>query len=367
MSIELLLIILVLAAGFYMSWTIGANDVSNAMGTSVGSGALTLKRAVIIAAILEFSGAALLGSNVSETLQKGIIDLNFFTHDPSSLLIGMFSALLATAIWLQLASFFGWPVSTTHAIVGAIMGFGIVVGGSAAIQWKEVLSISVSWILSPGLSALISFIIFSAVQKKVLYAFHPIDATKRLMPYLVFIVLFTFFITLGFSGVKNFDIHFPILLVLGGAFIIASLASLLTAFLVKHAHVDSQFQGSVSLKHRHQLFSLNKALKHLQRLKLSSSGETRDEVSAAVKSMKALSEKIAQQMPVKKEVSDYQVVEKLFGYLQILSACFVAFAHGANDVANAIGPVASAIQIIKNPQNLALSAKIPFWLLALGG
>lgn len=366
MSIALILIILVLIAGFYMSWTIGANDVSNAMGTSVGSGALTLKKAVIIAAILEFSGAFIMGSNVSETLQKGIIDLGFFSHDPTSLFIGMFSALLATAIWLQLASYFGWPVSTTHAIVGAIIGFGLVVGGSEAIQWQEVASISASWVLSPGLSALISFIIFSAIQKKVLFAFHPVEATKRLIPFLVFIVILTFFMTIGHSGLENIGLNAPLYLVFIGAFLIASIASVVAYFIVQRVASEGEGHQSVPLKHVHQVFSLNKALKHLQRLKLSSTGEVRSEVSSAIQSMRKLSDKLNASAP-KKNTSEYQKVERMFIGMQILSACFVAFAHGANDVANAIGPVASAIEIVRHPTNFAVVSDIPIWLLGLGG
>ena len=124
MEIEVILKILVLVVGFYMAWNIGANDVSNAMGTSVGSGALTLRRAVLVAAVLEFTGAFFVGANVSETMQRGLIDTEMFITEPLILILGMCAALFGTGIWLQIASYFGWPVSTTHAIVGAILGFG---------------------------------------------------------------------------------------------------------------------------------------------------------------------------------------------------------------------------------------------------
>ena len=154
------LIILALVFGFYMAWNIGANDVANAMGTSVGSGALTFKRAVILAAILEFAGAFFVGSHVSDTVRKGIVDPMLFSGDPQAFVLGMLSALLAAGLWLQIASYFGWPVSTTHSIVGAIIGFGIVYGGMTAIHWNKVSTIAASWVVSPLLSGTISFLIF---------------------------------------------------------------------------------------------------------------------------------------------------------------------------------------------------------------
>ena len=134
--------------GFYMAWNIGANDVANAMGTSVGSGALTLRRAVIVAAVLEFSGAFLAGSSVSETVRKGIIDTDLFSGDPTAFVCGMLAALLAAGVWLQIASYFGWPVSTTHSIVGAIIGFGVLYGGVEAVHWPKVWQIVSSWVIS---------------------------------------------------------------------------------------------------------------------------------------------------------------------------------------------------------------------------
>ena len=150
-----LLLILILLAGAYLAWNIGANDVANAMGTSVGSGALTLKQAVCIAAILEFSGALFFGSHVSETIQNGIIDAAVFKN---SLLVvfGMLSALISAGIWLQIASYYGWPVSTTHSIVGSLVGFGVAVGGVEAVYWDNVLFIATSWVLSPLLGGLLS-------------------------------------------------------------------------------------------------------------------------------------------------------------------------------------------------------------------
>ena len=160
------LLIVILLTGFYMAWNIGANDVANAMGTSVGSGALTLKRAVIVAAILEFSGAFFFGSHVSKTMQSGIINADIFADNPRILVYGMLASLASAGIWLQVASYFGWPVSTTHSIVGSIVGFGAVVGGLEAIYWEQVGFIISSWILSPMLGGILGYYIFTIIQKE---------------------------------------------------------------------------------------------------------------------------------------------------------------------------------------------------------
>lgn len=170
------LIIVILVTGFYMAWNIGANDVANAMGTSVGSGALTLRGAVILAAILEFSGAYFFGSHVSKTMQSGIINADLFVADPRTLVYGMLAALASAGIWLQIASYFGWPVSTTHSIVGAIVGFGAVVGGLQAIYWGNVAFIVSSWILSPLLGGILGYYIFNIIRKNI---FMPAILLKR--------------------------------------------------------------------------------------------------------------------------------------------------------------------------------------------
>ena len=169
-----------------MAWNIGANDVANAMGTSVGSKALTLRRAVILAAILEFSGAFFVGSHVSETIQGGIVDPQLFQADPMIFVLGMMGALFATGLWLQLASYFGLPVSTTHAIVGAVLGFGAIIGGLHAIYWMEIVRIVISWLISPLLSGVIAYFLFRLLQQRIFYSTDPLEATKRMAPFLVF-------------------------------------------------------------------------------------------------------------------------------------------------------------------------------------
>jgi len=194
---------LTILVGFYMAWNIGANDVANAMGTSVGSKALTLKRAVILAAVFEFSGAFFVGSHVSRTIQGGIVDPHIFQADPMIFVIGMMGALLATGILLQLASYFGMPVSTTHALIGAVLGFGLVIGGIHAVHWIEVGEIVVSWLISPLLSGLISYVLFSLLQKRIFFSPNPLQATKKLAPFLIFFCFTVITLSILFNGLKN--------------------------------------------------------------------------------------------------------------------------------------------------------------------
>jgi len=367
MELDLIMMILVLVVGFYMAWNIGANDVSNAMGTSVGSGALSLKKAIIVAAVLEFAGAFLLGSNVSETMQNGIVDPTHFMDNPSVFIIGMLSALLATSLWLQLASYFGWPVSTTHAIVGALVGFGIVGGGFSAIHWQEIGSIALSWLISPVLSGIFSFIIFSILQRKVLYALNPTYASKKLVPILAGIVLSTFTMSILLGGVHNLKIELSSLQSLGLALVVGWITYLIAKILVRRIHIPETGELYNKYNLSQQLFSLNKSLKHLQKAHLVAESDTKNEVSSILNSIRILSASLQEKSGYHKRHSEYETVEKLFSFLQILSACYVAFAHGANDVSNAIGPVAAALDAIKYKSLNNSFQSVPTWLLAFGG
>ncbi len=365
---ETALIIFVLLVGFYMAWNIGANDVANAMGTSVGSKALTLKQAVIVAAILEFTGALIMGSHVSETMQSGIVNLQYFANEPENLIIGMLSALLATSIWLQIASYFGWPVSTTHAIVGSIIGFGVVAKGFEAVYWKEVGTIASSWVLSPILSGLLSFAIFSLVQKKVLFSFSPVYAAKKLAPYFVFVVITTFCIGTFSDGLSNLNLSIHPSMVVIGSLGMGLLAMLIAYHLLKRANISKYMPSSGVIRGVAQISSLNRAQRHLEKVRATASGEVHLLVGNCLGTIQSAVEQIRRKIDAKPVLSsDYRAVEGVFSYLQIISACFVAFAHGANDVANAIGPVASVIQIIRNPYSFSQTAEISTGLLALGG
>ncbi len=366
MDIYAILTILILVIGFYMAWNIGANDVSNAMGTSVGSGALTLKRAVILAGILEFCGAYFVGANVSETMERGLVNPEIFTSQPLILVLGMCGALLGTGFWLQLASYLRWPVSTTHAIVGAIIGFGIVAGGLDAILWKEVSSIAVSWVISPVISAIISYTIFSVLQKQILYAMDPIEATRRALPFFFFIVFLTFSLSLMTNGLQNFDLQISFAGALGISFLVGSIAAIISYFVVQKIAVPASYIQPVGRHSPQTVISLDKAIKHLQRVRVSSLDETHEKISEILHNVKSLSKKIREETHFGERASEYHFVEKVFVYLQIISASYVAFAHGANDVANAIGPVAAVLGILKNGY-LTETSIVPSWLLALGG
>jgi phosphate/sulfate permease len=365
MEITTILTVLVLVIGFYMSWNIGANDVSNAMGTSVGSGALTLRKAVILAAILEFCGAYFVGSNVSETMQRGLIDTDMFLSQPTILILGMSAALLGTSLWLQMASFFGWPVSTTHAIVGAILGFGGVIGGMEAIRWDEVVSILVSWVLSPLISAVISYILFSVLQRKVLFAIKPAEASLKLLPYMSFVVFGTFTLSLIFNGLDNLDIHLSFPAALSVAIGVGLLAFAVTYLLVRRKQDIAAYE-TASRHSPQSVVSLDKAIKHLQRVHSNTVEDAHDKIASILKEVRTLSKTLRTETSFAERTSEYRTVENMFVYLQICSACFVAFAHGANDVANAIGPVAAVLDIIKNGA-ISDVATVPSWLLAFGG
>lgn len=305
-TIDLILLIALIVAGLYMAWNIGANDVANAMGTSVGSGALTLRQAVILAAIFEFLGAYFFGSHVSETIQSDILSPAVFSHQPYLYVLGMLSSLLAAGVWLQIASYFGWPVSTTHAIIGAIVGFGILAGGFDAVEWGWVLSIVASWILSPLMGGLLSLYLFSLIRDNVLYSDRPLEATKQLTPYFVFALCFLLFFTLLLTGNDHlgFEIAFPSIIALSLVF---SILGASCSYLVVH-----------KMAHQEEI--------HIQ----------------------------------------LKWVEKIFSKLQIFSACIMAFAHGSNDVANAIGPMTGSIRILLTNQ-ADIQAAVPNWALAVGG
>jgi len=449
------LLVLALGFGFYMAWNIGANDVANAMGTSVGSGALPLKWAIILAAVFEFGGAYFVGANVSSTIREGIFDpiqvtavevQNQFELDepPSSemisalttlvkedpekiaeleaespevvaqarafmdlypdfkskydpaqktgsmtLAMGMIAALLAAGIWLQVASYFGWPVSTTHSIVGAVVGFGCVALGFSAINWVGengefggVAKIVSSWVVSPLLAGTIAYLMFGFVHKSVLNKPDPVGAAKRVTPFMVFFVMMILTGVMVFKGLKNYlkqsklIHHYPaidpkadgnsfLLVVLGLAIAIGLIGALVSAVLVRRVNPEGtsdrgRFESATVTR------SLDKARKHLRRVSESADGEVQDKASELLAQIRDLEKIASKQIDVAGTHSRYKQVEKIFAYLQILSACFVAFAHGANDVANAIGPLSAAVQSLREGA-VAAKADVPTWALLLGG
>ena len=359
------LIILALVFGFYMAWNIGANDVANAMGTSVGSGALTFKRAVILAAILEFAGAFFVGSHVSDTVRKGIVDPMLFQGDPQAFVLGMLSALLAAGLWLQIASYFGWPVSTTHSIVGAIIGFGIVYGGMTAIHWNKVSTIAASWVVSPVLSGTISFLIFQIVMHRVFYQADPVKAVRRFTPYMVFVVLGIMTLVMVFKGLK----HLKLDLSLPNALLVASgvglLGALLSVVLLRRYKTDDTLEDQRQAREEYTARAMHKAMKHLSRAKRAADTDEQSTIDSMMEDARSITDTSEKRANLGSN-NQFRQVERIFIFLQILTACFVAFAHGANDVANAIGPLSAAVQTAQDAA-VAAKATVPMWALALGG
>ncbi|MDR5906432.1 anion permease [Franzmannia qiaohouensis] len=303
-------ILLACAFGFFMAWGVGANDVANAMGTSVGSKAITIKQAIIIAVIFEFLGAWLAGGEVTSTIRGGMIDPDLLDGNPELLVYGMLSALLAAAIWLMVASARGWPVSTTHSIVGAIVGFGAVGLGVEAVAWGRVGTIASSWVVSPLLAGSIAFMLFKTVQYLIFEAKDPFAAAKRYVPMFVFLVGFVVAMVTLTKGLT----HVGLDLSFGQSLLLAILFGLVIMLL-----------GIV-----------------LER----SANPTR---------------------PPADDHFGYAGVERVFGVLMIFTACAMAFAHGSNDVANAVGPLAAVISVVQSDGVIDSAALVPWWVLILGG
>ena len=277
------LIALACIFGFFMAWGVGANDVANAMGTSVGSKALTIKQAILIAILFEFAGAYLAGGAVTATIRKGIIDPGILAATPELLVFGMLASLLAAGIWLLVATHFGWPVSTTHSIVGALVGFAAVGISVDAVAWGKVGSIVASWVVSPVMAGGIAFMLYRSVQRLIMDSADPFAAAKTYVPFYSFIVGFVIAMVTFTKGLK----HIGLGLSTGQSITCAILAGVAVALLAKY----------------------------LQRNITQSNEENRD--------------------------YHFTGVEKVFGVLMMFTACAMAFAHGSNDVANAVGPLAA--------------------------
>jgi len=304
-------VFLILAAvfGLFMAWGIGANDVANAMATSVGSKALTIKQAVVIAAIFEFSGALLAGGQVTETIRKGIIDADLLSANPELLLYGMLASLLAAGIWLLIASKNGWPVSTTHSIVGAIVGFAMVGIGVDTVHWDKVGFIVASWVVSPVLAGVISFLLFRSVQRLILNTEDPFDNAKKYVPYYIFMVGFIIALVTMVKGLKHVGLDISTVQQYLFAVVIGLVVMLLGKFFINR--VDHK--------------------------------------------------------PKMDKKFHFTNVERVFSILMVVTACAMAFAHGSNDVANAIGPVAAVVSIVNSGGEVASKSMLPLWVLGLGG
>jgi PiT family inorganic phosphate transporter len=304
-----LMVIVAIIIGLYMAWNIGANDVANSMADAVGSKALTIFWAVVLAGICEFSGAVLVGAHVTNTIRKGIIEPHVFEQNPIILAQGMICAMLAGAIWLNIASYLGMPVSTTHSIVGAVVGFGILQAGLGNIHWGKIGQIVASWFISPVTGGIMAFIIFKLISHHILSVDNPAVAAKKGVPVCVFFTFAILILSIIYKGLEN--IHLDLgaaeavtISILGGF-----VASGISMLLIKK---NNNYNDRLSFEQ--QLLQ----------------------------------------------------VERVFSVLVIISSCTVAFAHGANDVANSVGPLAAVIEIFKY-NTVPEKVSVEMWILVVGG
>ncbi len=352
-----ILLALGLLFGLYMAWSIGANDVANAMGTSVGSGGLTLKKAVIIAGIMEFAGAVLLGSHVSDTVRGKMFDASWV--EPLALVLGFMAALLASAAWLQIATWFGWPVSTTHTIVGAVVGIGIVIGGPGAINWGKIGEIVFSWGTSPLVGGLISFTLFKIIQSQIINNKHPLRQTYRFIPLIVFFMVFVLALVLVWKGLKNLGLNLDLGPALAAAVLAGTGAALLSLLWVRHLRLRHERER---IEHNVEITDDYPEGIPFVRKEERSAPEPKQELRPALAPGSTLP---TRRWEYRREF-EFDRLERVFATLLVVSAAFLAFAHGANDTANAIGPLATIVAIIREGTVVA-KATVPIWLLMLGG
>ncbi|MEE8444051.1 MAG: inorganic phosphate transporter [Alphaproteobacteria bacterium] len=293
----------------FMTWGIGANDVANALGTSVGSGAITVGTAIVIAAIFEFLGAALAGGHVTKTIRKGIIDPASIMNNPEILVFGMIASLLAAATWLALASAKGWPVSTIYSIVGAIVGFAIAGIGFDAVNWGQIGIIVASWVISPALGGIIAFALMISIQKLILNSDKPFQSAVRFGPYYVFMAGFVVSLVTLFKGLKHLNVNLTVLESFALAAAIGLIAALFSRRAINLVKVDEAADRDFH----------------------------------------------------------FAGVERVFAPMILFTACAMAFAHGSNDVANGIGPVAAVYGLVKSGGEIAQTLPMPFWILVMGG
>jgi PiT family inorganic phosphate transporter len=304
-----ILLVLAIAFGLFMAWGVGANDVANAMGTSVGSGAITIKQAIIIAIIFEFAGAVLAGGEVTATIRKGILDASLFTNEPHLLIYGMLASLLSAGVWLMIASSLGWPVSTTHSIVGAIVGFGAVGVGVDAVAWGKVGKIAMSWVVSPILAGSIAFVLFKSLQNLIIDTSKPFENAKKYVPFYMFLVGFVISLVTIFKGLKHVGLEFDIMTSYLLATIFGTMVAVIGAIVIRRIHLD----------------------------------------------------------PNENKDFHFTSMERVFGVLMIVTAAAMAFAHGSNDVANAIGPLAAIYGVIESGGIIGSKSSLPVGILLVGG
>ena len=331
----------------YMAWNIGANDVANAMGTSVGSRALTLKQAVIIAAIFEFAGAFFAGDAVTETVRKGILEIPFGDDGTVSkeisqdIAFGFIAAMMAAAVWLTIATRFGLPVSTTHSIIGGIVGVGLVLEvdhDADYINWEKLGEVVLSWIASPLMGAILAFFSYWIIKKTILDAKNPEERSLWLAPILAFPTFFVLGIALQFKALKGFFARAD-----------------------KNGWIEDKSDW-LPYKPKDGITGSWNPTSDVAWLPTNSL--ILAAIIGAIASLGLYF--VLRRTDINEEVKGFRGVERIFIWLQIITAAYVAFAHGANDRSNAIGPMAAVWQVLSDGGTLASEAPIPLWLILLG-
>ncbi len=301
-------IVLAAVFGLFMAWGIGANDVANAMATSIGARAVTVKQALLIAAVFEFAGAVLAGGEVTGTIRKGMVDASLLGDRPELLVFGMLASLLSAGVWLFVASNRGWPVSTTHSIVGAIIGFAVVGIGFDSVKWGKVGAIVASWVASPLIAGTLAFVIFTSVQRLILRHEDPLVRARKYVPFYIFLTVFIMTLVTLFKGLKHVGVEMSeldcYLLAVGFGLV----AGVIGRFVVMRIKPNRKAEKKFS----------------------------------------------------------YFTVERVFAVLMVVTACSMAFAHGSNDVANAIGPVAAVLSVAQSGE-VGQQSAVSIWVLLLGG
>ena len=341
--LTVVLIGLALIVCAYMAWNIGANDVANAMGTSVGSRALTLKQAVIIAAVFEFAGAFFAGDAVTDTVRKGILSVDF--ADPmvdevfsTDIALGFIAAMMAAATWLTIATRYGLPVSTTHSIIGGILGVGLILEvkySTSLIDWEVVRKVVMSWVASPLMGGLIGFFSFIIIKRLILDNDNPVERSMWLAPILAFPTFFVLGLALQYKALKGF---------------ISKAAS--NGWIEdKNDWLPVKENGVFNPWAENAWIPLNSIM-----------------LAAAIGAVSSMVlYMVLQTIDINEEKRGFKGVERIFVWLQIITAAYVAFAHGANDRSNAIGPMAAVWQVLSSETGqLAAKAEIPLWLVLLG-
>lgn len=308
MDYSLILFFIAIALCFFMNWGVGANDLANVMSTTMGSKAISVRQAMIIAIIFEFAGAFLGGSGVTETMRDGIINSSELSNQPFILIEGMLSVLLACTIWMNLASYLGVPVSITNALVGSMVGFGAIVLGTDAIHWQQVYRIALGWITSPLIAGFTAYLLFISIQLAIFVKPDPLKTAKIYIPiYLFLIGIVLSFITV-FKGLKHFNIHLNLAQNITVTIATSMVITVIGMFIIKH------IPEVQNIKRRERFFQ----------------------------------------------------VEKYFAVLMALTACAMVFAHGSNDVALAVGPLTIIHSLVTNAEQPLSGANYPTWIILLG-